>query len=48
MTKGGVGPFQPEKHILPKQVYQIYETCNIDMEPPKPNSLEDTCKDKTI
>jgi hypothetical protein len=40
MTKGGVGPLQPKKHIPPKWIYQIYKIWSIDMEPPKPNSLE--------
>jgi hypothetical protein len=40
MTKEGVGPPQLEKHTHPKWVYRKYETLNIDMEPPKPNSLE--------
>jgi hypothetical protein len=40
MIEGGVSPLQLEKHILLKRVYQKYETWNIDMEPPKPNSLE--------
>jgi len=40
MTKGGVGPFQLEKHILPKWVYKKYGTWSINIEPPKPNSLE--------
>jgi hypothetical protein len=40
MTKGGVSPFQLEKHIPLKWVYQKYEIWNIDTELPKPNSLE--------
>jgi hypothetical protein len=40
MTERGVGPLQPKKHILPKWVYRKYEIWSIDMEPPKPNSLE--------
>jgi hypothetical protein len=40
MIERNVGPFQPEKHTLPKRTYQTYETYNINMEPPKPNSLE--------
>jgi hypothetical protein len=38
MTKGGVGPPQPEKYIPPKQVYQKYKTSSIDTKPLKPNS----------
>jgi hypothetical protein len=40
MTNISVGPPQLEKHIIPKWVYQKYETYNINMEPPEPNSLE--------
>jgi hypothetical protein len=40
MIEGGVGPPQLEKHIPSKWVDQTHETWIIDMESPKPNSLE--------
>jgi hypothetical protein len=40
MIKGGVGPPEVEKHILPKWVYQKYKTWNTYTEPLQPNSLE--------
>jgi hypothetical protein len=40
MIVRGMGPLQPEKHIPPKRIYRKYETWSINMEPPKPNSLE--------
>jgi hypothetical protein len=40
MIEGDAGPFQPKKHTPPKQVYWKHETWNINIEPPKPNSLK--------
>jgi hypothetical protein len=39
-TEGSVGPLQHKKHIIPKWIYQKYETRSTNMEPPKPNSLK--------
>jgi hypothetical protein len=38
MTETNVGLPQPKKHILPKWVYQKFETLRTNMEPLKPNS----------
>jgi hypothetical protein len=40
MIEASVGPPQSKKHTHPKWVYRKYETCNTNMESPKPNSLE--------
>jgi hypothetical protein len=40
MIETGVGPLQPEKHIIPKWVYRKYETYNKNIEQLEPNSLE--------